>query len=186
MTIIHKKSKFNEIERLEKGGSTIPDFGQKYHCDACQVDITNLVRIKCAVCADFDLCVDCFSSGKKLNQHSNDHDYRVMDILDFSLFDLGWKADEEILLVDGLETFGIGNWEQIADHIGSKTKQECAEHYKKVYLDSPNWPMPIDFNVSNVQSTRRTEFSVTKNPIVLPKPPPSSQPANHDISGISI
>jgi hypothetical protein len=36
----------------------------KYHCDYCRKDISRGVRIKCAECTDFDLCVECFS-GKK-------------------------------------------------------------------------------------------------------------------------
>eukprot|EP00884_Botryococcus_braunii_P017869 jgi/Botrbrau1/4766/Bobra.0137s0038.1 len=35
----------------------------QYHCNYCSRDISNVVRIKCAVCTDFDLCVDCFRAG---------------------------------------------------------------------------------------------------------------------------
>ncbi len=31
-----------------------------YHCNYCDKDISASVRIKCAVCADFDLCLECF------------------------------------------------------------------------------------------------------------------------------
>ena len=35
--------------------------GVQYHCDYCRKDMTGAVRIKCAECANFDLCVECFS-----------------------------------------------------------------------------------------------------------------------------
>ena len=34
-----------------------------YHCNYCQRDISATVRIKCAVCRDFDLCLGCFAAG---------------------------------------------------------------------------------------------------------------------------
>jgi len=33
-----------------------------YECDYCHSDISQLPRIRCAVCADFDLCLDCFAN----------------------------------------------------------------------------------------------------------------------------
>ena len=65
------------------------------------------------------------------------------DILDFPLFSEDWAADEELLLVEGLESFGLGNWEQIAEHIGTKNKLECERHYIEVYLNGPTWPIPV-------------------------------------------
>lgn len=49
-----------------------------------------MVRIKCAVCPDFDLCLDCFSVGAQITPHQNDHAYRVMDCLSFPLFHPDW------------------------------------------------------------------------------------------------
>ena len=49
-----------------------------YHCDYCSKDISNTIRVKCAVCTDFDLCVECFSVGVEIQQHRNDHAYQVM------------------------------------------------------------------------------------------------------------
>ena len=61
-----------------------------YHCNYCQKDITGVVRIKCAVCPDFDLCLDCFSVGVEISPHQSDHAYRVMDCLSFPLFHPDW------------------------------------------------------------------------------------------------
>lgn len=61
-----------------------------YHCNYCQRDISDNIRIKCAVCADFDLCVECFSVGVEINGHSNDHSYKVMDNLCFPIFHPSW------------------------------------------------------------------------------------------------
>ena len=76
-------------------------------------DITNQVHIKCAVCADFELCVDCMSAGATVAPHHADHAYRVMDSLAFPLFAADWSAAEELLLLHAIEINGLGNWTEV-------------------------------------------------------------------------
>ena len=33
-----------------------------YECDYCSTDLTRVPRIRCAICPDFDLCLDCFAT----------------------------------------------------------------------------------------------------------------------------
>jgi transcriptional adapter 2-alpha len=82
---------------IEAGNERKPGL---YCCNYCDKDLSGLVRFKCAVCMDFDLCVECFSVGVELNRHKNSHPYRVMDNLSFSLVTSDWNADEEILLLE--------------------------------------------------------------------------------------
>ena len=49
-----------------------------FRCKTCHANIGNTVRINCAVCHDFDLCVTCFTSGEELEKHKSWHDYRVL------------------------------------------------------------------------------------------------------------
>src|SRR5690348_10110975 len=92
----------------------------KYHCDYCSKDISYDLRIKCAVCTDFDLCIECFSVGVEIQLHRNDHAYQVMvtsklfspllqkitpttqDQLNFPVFKSDWAASEELLLLEGI------------------------------------------------------------------------------------
>ncbi|XP_046848616.1 transcriptional adapter 2-beta-like [Xenia sp. Carnegie-2017] len=108
-------------------------FGQ-YHCNYCQSDCTTL-RVKCAECQDFDLCVQCFSSGAEMGNHVRDHNYQLIDNGTFPLFIETWSAEEEMLLLDAVEQHGLGNWVDIADHIGTKTLSETKAHYNGVYID---------------------------------------------------
>jgi transcriptional adapter 2-alpha len=48
-----------------------------------------------------------------------------------------------LLLITGIQTYGIGNWKKIAEHIGTRTKEEVDKHYRTVYVDSPDWPLPV-------------------------------------------
>ncbi len=69
------------------------------------------------------------------NKHKNNEDYYVINKLNFPLFIEDWTAEEELLLFEGLERFGFGNWNDIADHIGTdKTKDDVERHYEDFYL----------------------------------------------------
>ncbi|XP_006407803.2 transcriptional adapter ADA2a [Eutrema salsugineum] len=122
-----------------------------YCCNYCDKDLSGFVRFKCAVCMDFDLCVECFSVGAELNRHKSSHPYRVMDNLSFPLVTSDWNADEEILLLEAISTYGFGNWKEVADHVGSKTKTECIDHFNSAYMQSPCFPLP-DLSHTNGKS----------------------------------
>jgi transcriptional adapter 2-alpha len=47
-----------------------------------------------------------------------------------------WTADEELLLLEGIEMFGMGNWKDIADHVATKTEKKCEVHYMNAYLST--------------------------------------------------
>ncbi|XP_031393500.1 transcriptional adapter ADA2b [Punica granatum] len=126
-----------------------------YHCNYCNKDITGRIRIKCAVCPDFDLCVECFSVGAEVTPHRSNHAYRVMDNLSFPLICPDWNADDEILLLEGIEMYGLGNWMEVAEHVGTKNKEQCIDHYTEVYMNSPFFPLP---DMTHVVGKNRSEL----------------------------
>ncbi|KAJ6873945.1 hypothetical protein NC651_032709 [Populus alba x Populus x berolinensis] len=126
-----------------------------YHCNYCHKDISGMVRIKCAMCPDFDLCIECFSVGAEVTPHKGNHPYRVMDNLSFPLFHPDWNTDEEILLLEGIEMYGFGNWTEVSEHVGTKSKSQCIDHYNAVYMDSPCFPLP---DMSHVMGKTREEL----------------------------
>ncbi|KAJ2159864.1 Transcriptional adapter ada2 [Coemansia sp. RSA 552] len=159
------------------------EVGQKFHCDNCQANVTDGVRISCSQCPEFDLCTTCFSRGIELGAHRNDHPYRVVTRHRFPIFTEDWSADEELLLIDGLRQFGMGNWKDAAEHVGSKTKEECEQHYLSVYVGSSAWPLPRmdqEFDVKFARQTgeKRARSGTPSKAKVL-----SSQPSNHEIVG---
>lgn len=119
-----------------------------YHCNYCNKDISGKIRIKCSKCSDFDLCIECFSVGAEVTPHKSNHPYKVMDNLSFPLLCPDWNADEEILLLEGIDMYGLGNWTEIADHIGTKSKAQCIDHYNTTYMNSLCYPLP-DMSCNN-------------------------------------
>ena len=47
-----------------------------------------------------------------------------------------------MLLLEGLDMYGLGNWAASGDHVATKTAAECRAHYFQIYIDSPNFPLP--------------------------------------------
>ncbi|GAA6012842.1 hypothetical protein JCM11491_006196 [Sporobolomyces phaffii] len=174
--------------------------GMKASCDSCSADITHSVHVRCAethpnsdrlTCPDFDLCVDCFLHGKSLGPHRATHAYRVISSHSFPIFTQLWGADEELLLVEGAEMYGLGNWADISEHVGGRTKEECKRHYEQTYLDSPAWPLPVvesDFSPTDVDTFARLKKErlevLQARPLPLPPPKPlASAPTCHEIAG---
>ncbi|KAF1813548.1 putative Myb-like transcription factor [Eremomyces bilateralis CBS 781.70] len=176
--------------------------GVKYVCDVCSSDITSTVRIQCAVCHDYDLCVPCFSQGKSTRDHDpSTHSYRVIEQHSIPIFTDDWGADEEMLLLEGAETYGLGSWADIADHIGGyRFKDEVRDHYISTYIDSPNFPLPLHASPEDNELTNgipREEFQARKKrrieerkeaaknaPPATPKQKPTaSVPACHEVQG---
>lgn len=141
------------------------DVGIRYSCDFCYRDISAIPRIQCAECGllpipsnsakkdkeegkvtlseEVDLCVECFGKGVEFGQHKQTHSYRVLRPLDFPVYDKDWRADEELLVLEAVESHGMGNWRDVADQVGSKTVEECETHYRQLYLESDSRPLPV-------------------------------------------
>ncbi|GAA5958032.1 hypothetical protein JCM10213_001371 [Rhodosporidiobolus nylandii] len=172
----------------ETGGEDAPptapamESGVKATCDSCSADITHTVHVRCAervggedgtegrlTCPDFDLCVDCFLHGKSLGPHRPTHAYRIISSHSFPIFTRDWAAAEELALIEGAQIYGLGNWADIAEHAGGRTKEDCAEHYRRIYLESEEYPLP------NVDPSR---------PLPMPPPKPmASAPTCHELGG---
>ncbi|KAL6207244.1 hypothetical protein ACLB2K_024488 [Fragaria x ananassa] len=152
-----RKKNASSGENLESlaAGQGKSEGKRAYHCNYCNKDITGKIRIKCNYCPDFDLCIECFSVGAELTSHKSNHPYQVLDNLSFPLICPDWNADDEILLLEATEMYGLGNWAEVAEHVGTKSKEQCIEHYTNVYLNSPYFPLP---DMSHVVGKNRKEL----------------------------
>lgn len=162
----------------------------KYHCDVCSSDCTNRVRITCAICPEYDLCVPCFAQGSATGNHKPDHDYKVIETHTYPIFDENWGADEELALINGCQSLGLGNWQDVADHIGGRSKEEVGKHYEDIYLNSGEYPLPeMDRDFSHVtlsdmnQRRKKRLDERRKAPLPPPRKPTASVPLCHEVQG---
>ncbi|XP_017058460.1 transcriptional adapter 2B isoform X1 [Drosophila ficusphila] len=118
--------------------TTIADLFTKYNCTNCQDDIQG-IRVHCAECENFDLCLQCFAAGAEIGGHHNNHPYQFMDtgtsILSVFRGKGAWTAREEIRLLDAIEQYGFGNWEDISKHIETKSAEDAKEEYVNKFVN---------------------------------------------------
>ncbi|KAI4284294.1 MAG: hypothetical protein L6R35_004939 [Caloplaca aegaea] len=178
--------------------------GLKYICDVCSADITSTVRIRCAhaACSDYDLCVPCFSKGDTSRDHDpRTHPFSVIEQHSIPIYTRDWGADEELLLLEGLEVYGLGSWSDVADHVGGfRTKEEVCDHYIKTYIESSKFPLPENADpkdLSLVEEIPREKFQARKKrrieerkeaaksapPATPRQKPTASVPACHEVQG---
>uniref|UniRef100_A0A336KRL1 Transcriptional adapter n=1 Tax=Culicoides sonorensis TaxID=179676 RepID=A0A336KRL1_CULSO len=107
----------------------------KHTCVNCQEEITG-IGILCNDCTDYTSCLICFSSGAETGAHRNNHSYKFIDTGTLSIFrgKNGWSAKEELHLLDAIEQYGYGNWQDISKHIETKSPEDAKEEYISKFL----------------------------------------------------
>lgn len=104
-------------------------------CNNCQSEISGH-GIKCIECPDIDLCLQCFSMGAEVGNHKRDHQYNISTGPVIGAFncEVPWTLAEETMLLDAVEQYGFGNWEDVASHVESKSPEQSEYHYTLYYI----------------------------------------------------
>ena len=113
-------------------------------CSTCHRDISDEIYVKCARCHGFNQCLECFSVGMETQSHLKTHPFILLEPFLQPIFQKGWTAEEEITLLNAIQTCGLGNWHEISDLIKTKSPLECEVHYFDSFIDSPIAPYPED------------------------------------------
>ncbi|KAL9262643.1 SWI/SNF complex subunit SWI3C-like protein [Drosera capensis] len=81
------------------------------------------------------LCADCYHEGRCIVGHSSIDFTRVDSIKDYSDLDgENWTDEETLLLLQAVELY-TDNWNEIADHVGSKSKAQCILHFLRLPVE---------------------------------------------------
>ncbi|KAL5715214.1 hypothetical protein ACHQM5_017068 [Ranunculus cassubicifolius] len=158
----------------------------EYHCNSCSADCSRK-RYHCQKQADFDLCSECYNSGK-FDSGMSPADFILMEPAEVPGVSGGsWTDQETLLLLEALELFGE-NWSEIAEHVATKSKAQCILHFVQMPIEDTFLEGKDDFDAtlqgSNgadpvcddstalkeskeaivVKSTSHTDLSVLKEP----------------------
>jgi SWI/SNF related-matrix-associated actin-dependent regulator of chromatin subfamily C len=111
---------------------------------------------------DILLCTDCFHDGKFVVGHSSIDFIRVDSARDYGELDgESWTDQETLLLLEAVEIYHE-NWNEIADHVGTKSKAQCILHFLRLpmedgKLENINVPsMSLSSNVMNRDDNGRS------------------------------
>ncbi|CAG8613072.1 2481_t:CDS:2, partial [Paraglomus occultum] len=154
----------SETRPSEKApAGTGPVEGAKhYNCFTCGVDCTR-VRYHNLKSKNFELCPNCYLDGRFPSDMFSG-DFVKMDEAVFKhAQDEEWSEQETLLLLEGVEMFD-DDWNKIADHVGTRTREQCILHFLQLPIEEPYLGTSMsDLGALNYQ---RIPFSQADNPIM--------------------
>lgn len=147
------------------------------HCYACGIDCTR-IRYHYAKTHThahgkeekvvFDICPPCFLSGK-YDGENHAIDFVKLEDPNYSAVpdkDAPWTEDELLLLLEGLESYD-DNWNKIADHVGSRTREECVIKFLQLEIEDKYLEPEANGHPSyGVLDNGRVPFSQQDNPVM--------------------
>ncbi|CAL5386918.1 unnamed protein product [Camellia sinensis] len=84
---------------------------------------------------DVLLCLDCFHDGRFVIGHSSIDFLRVDATKEYDDLDgESWTNQETLLLLEAMEIYNE-NWNEIAEHVGTKSKAQCILHFIRLPME---------------------------------------------------
>ncbi|XP_011037606.1 PREDICTED: SWI/SNF complex subunit SWI3D-like [Populus euphratica] len=116
----------------------------EYHCNSCSADCSRK-RYHCQKKADYDLCADCFNN-RKFGSNMSSSDFILMEPAEAAGVSGGkWTDQETLLLLEALELYKE-NWNEIAEHVATKTKAQCILHFVQMPIEDAFFDCAIDMD----------------------------------------
>lgn len=108
-------------------------------CTYCEDVVSEGIAVECTHCTGVSLCLQCFSCGVEIGLHHRDHNYRVTVVSELPerlhIFDKNWISSEDEALIEAVEQYGFGSWQDVAACVKTKDADECEKHYHDYYID---------------------------------------------------
>ena len=123
-------------------------------------------KILDAQTSPFVLCYKWFSSGKETESHKRDHDYYILDRMEFPLFIESWSAYEELMLLKSIFQWGIDNWVEISDQLYNKSPSDWDAHFYSFYYKSQEDPVPNLTDIWVINRDKNTHKATLKEKIL--------------------
>ncbi|KZF23496.1 SWIRM-domain-containing protein [Xylona heveae TC161] len=158
---------------------------RQFNCSSCGVDCTR-VRYHSAKStqppagaapgaaatpkAKYDLCPNCYLEGR-FPSSSNAIDFVKLEDTSYSTIpdrDSPWTDAELLLLLEGLELFD-DNWNSIADHVGTRTREECVLKFLQLEIEDKYLETESTSNAAGMSALLgggRAPFSQGDNPVM--------------------
>ena len=122
------------------------------------------------------LCADCFLEGRYVIGHSSLDFARMDSSKDYGDLDgESWTDQETLLLLEAMEIYNE-NWNEIAEHVGTKSKAQCILHFLRLPVEDgllENIQVPgisASSNLSNGDVSRRLHPNSNGNSAGPPRP----------------
>ncbi|KAK3306918.1 SWI/SNF complex protein-like protein [Chaetomium strumarium] len=119
----------------------------------------------------YDLCPSCYIEGRLPANQTSAHYMRMENPTYSSILDRDapWSDAEVLRLLEALEQYDE-DWNQIAEHVGTRTREECVLQFLQLdiedkYLESERLDAPIGLQMLGSHGGQ-LPFSQTDNPVM--------------------
>lgn len=166
---------------------SLKETGKPHYCYSCGIDCTRVryhntkstpssTTGKTGASLKFDLCPSCYMNGH-FPASGQASDYTKLENENYKAVpdrDAPWTDAETLLLLEGLELFD-DDWNSVADHVGSRTREECVMKFLQLeiedkYLEGePDTSAAVNGVVAGnlgYLSNGRTPFTQADNPVM--------------------
>jgi SWI/SNF related-matrix-associated actin-dependent regulator of chromatin subfamily C len=150
----------------------------KINCFSCGIDCTRVhyhnSQTDAATATSkikYDVCPNCYAEGRMPSNHNQSLYVKIENPTYSSVpdRDAPWSDGETLRLLEAMERYDE-NWEEIADHVGTRTKEECVVKFLQFeiedkYLDAE--PIKPSTGISMLGSQQgHLPFSQADNPVM--------------------
>ena len=142
---------------MEKSRRKKGDKSKDLECCNCHQKIGDEIYLRHSRQKDLIECINCFTTHIPEESEETRREVSptmiVIDKNPKNIFTLDWNSNEELLLLNGVVNFGIGNWNKIAEWIPNHKPIDIETHYNEIYLKSQNAPLPDEVNPTELPET---------------------------------
>ncbi|GJJ73850.1 SWI/SNF related-matrix-associated actin-dependent regulator of chromatin subfamily C [Entomortierella parvispora] len=146
-----------------KDSDESPEKKQRFNCFTCGTDCSK-TRYHSIKTKNFELCTNCYTEGRFPSSMTSG-DFVRLDTQHFKhATDDSWTDQETLLLLEGLEMFDE-DWNQLADHVGTRSREQCILHFLQLPIEDPYLGNSADHELGPLQY-QRIPFSQADNPVM--------------------
>ncbi|KAJ1761021.1 SWI/SNF and RSC complex subunit Ssr2 [Coemansia sp. RSA 1591] len=133
-------------------------------CHTCGVNCTTAYYhcVK-ALRQRVDLCAPCYMDGRFPGSLSSADFVKISDASGQSGAGDDWADQETLLLLEGVEMYD-DDWNRIAEHVGSRSREECVLHFLKLPIVDPYEVAPL--RADKAAQGAVVPFSRADNPVM--------------------
>ncbi|KAG0372420.1 hypothetical protein BGX24_000264 [Mortierella sp. AD032] len=139
------------------------DKKQRFNCFTCGTDCTKM-RYHSVKTKNFELCSNCYLEGRFPTTMSSG-DFIRLNAQHFKhATDDTWTDQETLLLLEGLEMYDE-DWNLVAEHVGTRSREQCILHFLQLPIEDPYLGATSERELGPLQY-HRIPFSQADNPVM--------------------
>ncbi|KAF9144226.1 hypothetical protein BG015_000176 [Linnemannia schmuckeri] len=147
----------------KEGEEQHPDKKQRFNCFTCGTDCTKM-RYHSVKTKNFELCSNCYLEGRFPSTMSSG-DFIRLNAQHFKhATDDTWTDQETLLLLEGLEMYDE-DWNLVAEHVGTRSREQCILHFLQLPIEDPYLGASSERELGPLQY-HRIPFSQADNPVM--------------------